>query len=337
MKINQRIEYILDKALDWQDICREEALELMRIDEKSPEMYALMSAGNALRRSQCGDMGEVNCQIGINIWPCPANCMFCSFGEKWGLVKEPEELSVEQVVFRAKELDRAGANNLFLMTTANYPFEKFIEISKEVRKAISPEMSLSSNIGDMGPDEVRQLEDAGFQGAYHILRLREGIDTDIDPEKRMRTLEVIRDSGLALKYCLEPIGPEHSDEELVGEMFRAKSFRTSTFAVMNRFPVPGTPLAEKGTISKLKLAKTAAVSRTVFGRSLKILGVHGPASVALAAGANVIAAETGSNPRDTAEDTSKGIGLSVENCRHILNDAGLIPLVGFSHAFHKEM
>ncbi len=337
MKINGRIEYILDKSLDWQEISREEALELMKVDEKSPEMYALMSTANTMTRSKFNNIGEVFAQVGINNWPCPKNCKFCFFGEKWGLVKEPMELSVDQVVFRAREFEKAGANNIFLMTTANYPFEKFLEIGREVRKALSPWMPLSANIGDFGPAEARQLEEAGFQSAYHIYRMREGFDTGIDPEVRKKTLEAIRDSKLALVSCVEPIGPEHTDEEIVDEMFRTMEYKPNMFSVMNRFPVIGTPLAEKGKISELKLARIAAVGRMVCGNRVKNFSVHGPSSLVLAAGSNAVAAESGSNPRDTSEDTSKGIGLSVETARQMLREADWMPLNGFSEAFFKDI
>ncbi|MBI5055119.1 MAG: radical SAM protein [Nitrospirae bacterium] len=335
MKIRQRIGQILDKALDWQELSREEALELMRIDEKSDEMYALMSAANSMTREKVNNIGEVFAQIGINNWPCPKNCKFCFFGEAWGLIKEPMELSVDQVVFRAKEFEKAGANNIFLMTTANYPFKKFLEIGREVRKAISPEMPLSANIGDFGPAEARQLEDAGFQSAYHIYRMREGIDTGIDPEIRKKTLETIRDSRLALVSCIEPVGPEHTDEEIVDEMFRTLGYKPNMFSVMIRFPVPGTPLAEKGKVSELKFAKIAAVGRLVCGDRVKNYSVHGPSTIVLASGSSAIAAESGSNPRDTSEDTSKGIGLSVEVARQMLREADFVPLEGFSKVFNK--
>ncbi|MEW6585514.1 MAG: radical SAM protein, partial [Nitrospirota bacterium] len=238
--------------------------------------------------------------------------------------------------FRAKEFEKAGANNIFLMTTANYPFGKFLEIGREVRKAISPDMPLSANIGDFGPEEARQLEDAGFQSAYHIYRMREGVDTNISPETRKRTLETIRDSRLALVACVEPIGPEHSDEEIVDEMFRTLAYKPTMFSVMNRFPVPGTPLAESGKISELKLAKIAGVGRLVCGDRVKNFSVHAPSSLVLSAGSNAVAAESGSNPRDTSEDTSKGIGISVEGGRQMLREADWIPMNGFSKAFYKD-
>ncbi len=337
VKIQQNVQYILDKALDRQEISREQALELMKIDERSHEMYALMSTANRMTRDQFNDTAEIITQVGINNGPCPRNCRFCFFGEEWGLITEPMELSAEQVVFRAKEFEKAGANAVLLMTTANYPFEKYIEIAKEVRKALSTGMPMTANIGDIGPKEVRQLEDAGFQSANHVFRLGEGKVTCIDPDTRIRTLDAIRDSGLALTSCLEPIGPEHSNEELVDLMFfTIKKYRPTLFSTMNRVPVPGTPLWDKGTISKMKLAKITAVARIVSGDTIKNFSVHPPSSITLAAGANSAAAEVGANPRDTAEETSKGIGLSVDSCKRILRDAYYEILEGFSKAFSRE-
>ncbi len=338
MRVNGEIEYILDKALDWQDISREEALVLMKVDERSPEMYALMSAANRMTREQFNDTAEIISQVGINNGPCPKNCKFCFFGEAWGQIREPMELSAEQVVFRAKEFEKAGANAVLLMTTANYPFEKYIEIGREVRKALAPGMPLCANIGDLSPAEVRQLEDAGFTAANHTFRLREGTDTCIDVKTRKKTLEAIRDSGLALTSCLEPIGPEHTNEEIVDLMFLAiKEYRPSLFSTMNRVPVPGTPFGDKGTISKMQLAKATAVARIVCGRDIENFSVHPPSSITLASGANSVAAEVGANPRDTAEETSRGIGLSVENCKKILKDADYRILEGYSKAFYKDL
>ena len=81
-----------------------------------------------------------------------------------------------------------------------------------------------------------ELLQAGFQGVYHAHRLREGTDTEIPSEDRLRTLAAIRDSALDLGYCVEPIGPEHSHEELVQEMFRGKEYGAVNHAAMWRFP-----------------------------------------------------------------------------------------------------
>ncbi|NOZ67740.1 MAG: radical SAM protein [Deferribacteres bacterium] len=335
MRIDPRIGSILDKALSGGEISAGEAVELMKIDENSHEMYALMSAGNTLTRRQFGDTGEVYAQVGINLWPCHRSCAFCFFGEDWNLIRSPGELSPDEVVLRVKAFEEAGANGIFLMTTADYPFERFIEIGRAVREAVSPRMPLAANIGDFTAEQARQLVDAGFQGVYHVFRLREGRDTRVDPEVRLRTFRTIRDSGLALLSCVEPIGPEHSPEEVVEAMFRGREFGAVNFAAMWRVPVPGTPLAAKGKISEVSLAKAVAVTRLVFGDTIRSMGVHEPRVLGMRAGANSIAAEAGPNPRDTAEDTAKGIGYSVEACRNLLREAGYTPLQGYTKAFQK--
>ncbi len=335
MRIDHKIESILDNALAEEEISRQEAVELMKIDENSHEMYALISVANTLTRRQFGDRGEVYAQVGINLWPCPKSCAFCSFGEKWNVIKSPMEFSLEDVVRRAKAFEDAGANAIFLMTTADYPFDRYIEIAKAVRKVISPDMPMIANIGDFGPEQTEELLNAGFQGVYHVFRLREGKDSEIDPEIRLRTLRAIRDSKLDLGYCVEPIGPEHSPEELVEEMFRGKEYGAVNHASMWRVPVSGVSLAKIGKISQWSLAKAVAVTRIVVGDSIRAMGVHEARILPLRAGANQIYAETGPNPRDTIEDTSKGIGFSVEACKDLLKEAGYTPLEGPTKVFRR--
>lgn len=333
MKIDPRIEFILDKALSGKDISREEAVELMKIDENSHEMYTLMSVANTLTRESFGDRGEVYAQIGINMWPCPKSCVFCSLGEKWNVVKSLTEFSLEEVVIRAKAFEDAGANAIFLMITADYPLDRYIKVAKAVRKVISSDMPMVANIGDFSPGQAKELLNAGFQGVYHVFRLREGKDTEIDTEDRLRTFKAIRGSKLDLSYCVEPVGPEHSPEELVEEMFRGKEYGAVNHASMWRVPVPGVPLAKLGKISGMSLAKAVAVTRLVVGDSIRAMGVHEPRVLALRAGANQIYAEAGPNPRDTVEDTSKGIGFSVEACKNMLREAGYTPLEGPTKVF----
>ncbi|TRZ52905.1 MAG: radical SAM protein [Dehalococcoidia bacterium] len=331
-EIDARVASILAQASEGGEISKPQAIELLKIDPNSSEFYALMAIADSLSRRQFNNRGEVFAQIGINFWPCSKNCAFCSFGESTGLVKSPLEFSLEEVVTRAKAFEEAGANAIFLMTTADYPFDQFIEIAKAVREDIS--LPLVANIGDFGTQEAEALLSAGFQGVYHVFRLRESKDTRIPSEVRLATLDTIKDSKLELGFCVEPIGPEHSPEELVEEMFRGKQYGTVNHAAMWRVPAPGIPLAPLGKISEVELAKAVAVTRLVSGDIIKAMGVHEPRVLALRAGANQIYAETGPNPRDTLEDTSKGgRGFSVEKCKEMLWEAGWMPLEGPTQVF----
>ena len=69
---------------------------------------------------------------------------------------------------------KEGANAIFLMTTGDYDFDKFVKIGRAVREVIPPDMPLVANTGDFGRSEAKELLDAGFTAIYHVVRLREG-------------------------------------------------------------------------------------------------------------------------------------------------------------------
>jgi len=100
-------------------------------------------------------------------------------------------------------------------------------------------MPLVANIFDFGMAKAKELLNAGFTAIYHVIRLREGIDTKIDPDDRLKTIRAARSVGLDLSYCIEPIGPEHADEEIVDAMFLGKELKPTVMATMRRIPVPG--------------------------------------------------------------------------------------------------
>jgi len=56
------------------------------------------------------------------------------------------ELSKEEVIQSVKQLVAERANDIFLMTTADYSIDKFIEIGKTVRQFIPSEIRLVANI-----------------------------------------------------------------------------------------------------------------------------------------------------------------------------------------------
>ena len=78
---------------------------------------------------------------------------------------------------KARQFEADGANAVFVMSTADYPFEKFIDISREIRKSLRPETILVANVGDFTKEQAKKLKDTGFSGIYHAVRLREGRDT----------------------------------------------------------------------------------------------------------------------------------------------------------------
>jgi len=301
----------------------EEILKLLKINTESNEFYRLISKSNEMSRSKFKNKGFVFTQIGINAEPCSKNCRFCSMGfEHYSLDSEWKKdiLTLRQELLNLQEFE---FNDFFLMTTADFPIEEFIKISKELKPLLKPDQRFVANIGDFDIELAKELKEIGFTGVYHINRLREGTDTLIPIEKREKTIEATQKAGLELYYCIEPIGPEHSYEELLHEIKRARELKISVMAVMRRIPVPGTPLFDLGKISASELTKIVAVTNIVVNPD-RAMNVHEPTQMAMLAGVNQLYAEVGANPRDTKSDTEKSRGFTPDKAWDMLSEAGYL-------------
>ncbi|MEM5787130.1 MAG: hypothetical protein AAGU11_07410 [Syntrophobacteraceae bacterium] len=322
-KVLPQVAEILRKAVDARGIDRDEALHLMRVEIHSREFYALMQTANELSRSTFGTKGEIHFQVGVNIEPCPMDCSFCSLAQRAGIFTEKEEFSEARILGWGRIAEEQSADALYVMSTATFPFERFLEIGRMLKREVS--VPLVANTRDIDHREAEKLLDAGFVAFYHAVRLGEGRDTQLRPERRIKTISVLKDVGLAWLNCIEPIGPEHDPEEMVDLMLLARGYEATFSGAMRRINFPGAPMESRGMISELELARIVAVSRLVMGDIPKAHCTHEPHTTSLLAGANLLFPEVGANPRDEAADSSHGIGRSAGDCSTMLRETGWDP------------
>jgi biotin synthase len=322
-KISPRIRDILDKAEDFAGISREEAHFLLGLDLDSKETYAVMQTANRLSRKQFRGKGENHFHIGVNAEPCSFNCTFCSLTAAAGIFKEKMAFSEDEILRWAKKGEAQSADALNLMTTGTFSFEKLLEVGKLIKQEVS--VPLVANTRDINHREGEMLLDAGFVGAYHAVRLGEGRDTPFKREKRLRTIKALKDVGLLWMNCVEPVGPEHSLDEIVDLMFLAKEYRAVYSGVMRRINFPGSPMEKHGMITEREMARMVAVSRLVMADVPRAHCTHEPHSASLMAGANLLFPEVGSSPRDRKADTGEGRGKNLAACRGMLREMGWNP------------
>ena len=328
MILENRLTAILDAAWNGQAPGKEDCAYLLRLPAESLEASILMAAADAVSRRRFGNNALLLGQIGIDTAACPGNCGFCVFGKDHTSMPT-SRLSLDEICQRAHAFADAGdLYALFLMTMHEFDLDRLLEVIPAVRKEMPSHTQIVVNIGDFDPAQARQIRHAGAHGAYHVCRLREGTDTALDPEARKRTFRVIKDAGLDFYYCCEPIGPEHSAEELVEQMFLGIEYGCFQHAAMRRVYVPGVPLGRNGQITERRLAQiVAVVTLAALGcPETTNIAVHEPNLLGLAAGANVVYAETGANPRDAKADTAGNRGLDMAACRKMLYEAGFTAL-----------
>ncbi len=322
-KIDGAVSEILAKASDGGGISEEEALKLLRVELHSREAYALMETANRLSRSQFGTKGEVHFHIGLNVEPCPKDCSFCSLTRRAGIFTEKHEFSAEQILDWARIAEARSADALNLMTTGAYPFDRLLEVGRMLHREVS--VPLVANTRDIDHREGEKLIEAGFVGFYHAVRLGEGRDTPFKRERRIATIQVLKDVGLLWMNCVEPLGPEHDPAEIVDLMFLARRYRAVYSGAMRRINFPGSPMGHHGMVTELELARVVAVSRLVMGDIPRAHCTHEPHTTSLLAGANLLFPEVGSSPRDQEADSSRGIGRGIEECGGMLKEMGWDP------------
>lgn len=313
---------ILEKALSGVCPDRNELLHLLALKPNSADADMLRLVGGILGKRRFEGKAMLLCQTGIEAFPCPADCHFCAFG-KTHFTMQPYRIHENQLDAVNAMISLEGdvyAHFLLFMHTFDFTF--MLQTVERTRAALPSGTQVVLNCGDLDRTQLEELKSAGANGIYHVLRLREGIDTTLTPEQRIRTIDAIKKADLDWYTCCEPVGPEHSNEELLDRIFFAAERECFQNAVMRRIPVPGTALYGRGRISVLRSAQLVAIVAIAMLQNprLSSIAIHEPDMLGLTAGANCVYAEYGVNPRDTELDTSKGRGFTAARCRAMLHD-----------------
>ena len=308
---------LLMKGYRRQRLTEDEIVFLLSFPEDSPESQLTIETADRFMRENCDNTGDIGVQIGAITGPCSGRCQFCNFSADTTCTERyvmPDDVLREYVRMATRFGD---VTNVSLLTIQNFDVDDLIRQVKVVKKEVDKGVGISINCGDLEYEDAVALREAGAIGAYHVLRLGEGRYTTIDPERRKRTVRNLIGAGLITTTCTEPIGPEHTPEEIVKNYMWGLNAGCASGAVMYRVAVPGTELGEKGEITQRRfdqIAATMALSSSWYMGPFSVFrwnfGYHG--------GFNKVFAEYAGNPRDTAKLSEEGKGRTVEWARREL-------------------
>lgn len=322
--MNREILKIFEKAYEAKNLDRNECIQLLSLEDASSEALLMRGIASDIIRKRSDNTGAVFGQIGFECYPCEGNCSFCSFAQKY--TKMPEIKMDSEAIARSTRGFTGGDDlyGLYLMSMAHYNLDSYLGNVETVKQNITGSTRIYANVGDTSYEDFCEMKAVGINGVYHCWRLGEGKDTGFSSEQRKQTVISAKKAGLELLDALEPIGPEHTPEEMAEHILFSREMETAQCGVMKRISVPGTQFESSPQISDFTLSKYMAAMVLAFAGMKKMpwLAVHEPAMQGYMSGANMVAAETGVNPRDTVEDTLQNRGLDVLDCRNILKSAG---------------
>lgn len=295
------IERAERNVLEGKGLERTELIRLLAIDPDSEACERLGQAARRVASQVTGDRAYLWGAMGVDYKACPMNCDFCSLGEAWGIVEPDHErdFSETEIIESVRDYAENKVRWIVLRTTEFYSLEVLSELIGKIRRTVPGRYEIGLNVGEFDLEKANALHRAGVNFIYHSLRLGEGRDTRFKPEERLKTLRAVKDSPLKLVFLVEPIGIEHSNEEIADICLCAIEHQAIVTGGMARVPVPGTPLGVHPQIPENRLAQIIAVTRLAGGSRVPDICVHPASPKAMRFGANVAVVETGSIPRDS--------------------------------------
>ncbi|NLX95836.1 MAG: radical SAM protein [Rhodopirellula sp.] len=305
---------------------REELLRLLQDTRHPDRREDVYRQARAVVREHLGNRGRIWAAIGLDQAPCDMGCRFCSFASEWTQFNEPQELSIEESLQWAEDFIGQRADYLILRTSEQYSLEKLLDLGRRIADRKPDTVRLVANTRLANETQLSQLKEAGFHGIYKTIRVREGVDTAFDPAVRLKQIRQARDHGLRVFGLVEPVGPEHSDEEIIDAMLLLRDeVHTGLVGAMARVPVVGSPLYGCGAVDAQRLAAITAVFILAMAdhfEDVEVVCSHPPHPEILRAGASAVVVEVGAIPRDTAFAEREWRGLTMPEARKLLQGAG---------------
>lgn len=321
-EIKQLVDRVADECLRGAHQPKEVILALLALDSASEEVSYMKEKACELAHVITNNQASISGAIGVDMCSCDMNCKFCSFGTEWGLVTEDVKFEKPEIISMVREYVEAGATTITLRSTEFYDMRVLTDWLKDIRSEVPGDYLINLNVGEMTPAMAEAAYQAGATSAYHVIRMREGVDTPFDPELRKRTIWAIGESPLRYSTCVEPLGIEHTDEEIADKILENLSYRPWNLSCMARVNVPGTPFEGMEEISEERMLHILATIRLVSGSHVRSCGIHPAIPEALYAGGSNFTVERGANPRDTEFNERVWKDFTVNQAVELIREAG---------------
>ncbi len=326
--MNKELVELIDKCkrecLEDVNQPKEVMLQLMSIDPFSEEAQYARDAACEATHTIRKDRGNISFSVGIDYTRCTMGCKFCTFGNGTAVIPEGEEIVIpdDRIVEKVRQRLQQGCSSTVLRTTESFPHDHLVALTRRIRTEIPGKYGIVINTGELDAQMCEDLYEAGATSACHFLRLREGIDTNFDPETRLATMRAIAESKLEFITGIDPVGPEHTNEEIADLLVLTQSFKPSSICIQARCNVEGTPFENAGLISEERQMLLVAVARLTTGCHINSIGCHPHYAGTLYSGGGGYNIEWGAVPRDAEFSEDDWEGFTYEIAKKSLEDAG---------------
>ncbi|HZX49340.1 MAG TPA: [FeFe] hydrogenase H-cluster radical SAM maturase HydE, partial [Nitrospirota bacterium] len=259
-------ERIIAKGEKGTQLTRDELLVLLRCGDRD-SLNLLYSTANRIRQKIHKNSSCVHGIIEFsNI--CKNDCAYCGIRRDNDTIERYRMTADEIVDTAASSAEESGFRAFVLQSGEDgyYTTERLSEIIQGIKDKHGVLVFLS--IGERDEDCYRRLYDAGARGVLFRFEtsnrdIYSKLHTTLHYDDRLRTLQIIRDTGYIIATGSLIGLPGQSEEDILNDILFARSFGTEMYSFGPFIAHPQTPLASVKTTDLDTMLKVIAVTRLV--------------------------------------------------------------------------
>lgn len=271
MKVNELINGVAERILNGGLITCEEALAISDIeDDDINTLEQLFAGANRIRQNFSGNKVDLCTIMNAKSGKCSEDCKFCAQSAHYHTgVQEYGLIDANEILLRAKEMERSGAQRFSLVTSGRglegKAFDKIVEIYRMLREKTN--LKLCASHGIITFDLALKLKEAGVSMYHHNVETSRDfygeICTTHSYTERLETIKNVMKAGIEI-CCGGIIGLGESREDRVKMAFEIRDLGIKSIPINVLSPIKGTPLEGQGIIVPFEILKTMALYRYII-------------------------------------------------------------------------
>jgi len=255
---------ILQKINLKKELTKNEILKLLKVEDRE-DLISIYQLANSIRQREHGNASCVHGIIEFSNY-CKNNCFYCGLRrdrkiKRYRLTKE-EIIQIAE--YAVKEF---GFKALVLQSGEDYYYttEEVIDIIKELSKL---KILIFLSLGIREKNEYEKFYEAGARA--YLLRFEtsnKNIFNKLRPgtsfEERIETIKFLKKIGYVIATGFLIGLPDETDEDIINNIFLAKSFQPDMYSFGPFIPTPETPLENLNPVNEEKILKIIAITRFI--------------------------------------------------------------------------
>jgi len=268
------LEELANKALDGEDITREEALELCELSDS----MALFFAANMIREEKRGKRADLCSIVSAKTGACPEDCRYCaqSSSSRTEIQTHPL-MKTQDIIERARRAKGHDAGRFCIVTSGKKVSGSELERIADMAASIKDEgLKPCATLGLLDKDDLLTLKQAGLHRYHHNLETSRRFFPEICSthtyEQKLETIGAAKAAGLSI--CSGGIfGLGETWEDRVDMALELRELDVDSVPINFLVPVKGTPLGDTEPLRPFDALRIISLYRFLLpGKEIRVCG-----------------------------------------------------------------